>query len=99
MGEPKATEMPAAAAADKTSRLRATKTDAVSINNDLTSQVGSRVRLPSFSLIFLKGLVNRLATQHATCTKGPSFPSHIPEPTARHCNSRVSMRRSAASSS
>lgn len=25
-----------------------------------------------------------LAQQHATCTKGPSLPSHIPDPTAKH---------------
>lgn len=28
--------------------------------------------------------MNKFATQHATCTSGPSLPSHIPEPTERH---------------
>jgi hypothetical protein len=30
--------------------------------------------------------MNMFAQQHATWIKGPSFPSHNPEATARHCD-------------
>lgn len=60
MGEPKATDIPEAAAAERTSRLRA-----------------------SLSLMLLNSLMNRLAQQHATWTRGPSLPSHMPDETAR----------------
>lgn len=35
-------------------------------------------------------MINTFAQQHATCTRGPSFPSHIPDDTARTCP-RVSL--------
>lgn len=40
--------------------------------------------LPSFPFILPKSFIKRLAQQQATCTKGPSLPSHIPDATARH---------------
>lgn len=61
MGAPKATEIPAAAAAERTSRF-----------------------LASLPVRLSKGFMIMLAQQHATCTKGPSFPSHRPDETARH---------------
>jgi len=42
--------------------------------------------LPSLPLMFPNSFIKRFAQQHATCTSGPSFPSHIPDATARHCN-------------
>lgn len=31
--------------------------------------------------------MKRFAQQQATCTRGPSFPSHMPDATARHYGS------------
>jgi hypothetical protein len=39
---------------------------------------------PSLLLMLPNAFVKRLAQQHATCTSGPSLPSHIPDATARH---------------
>ena len=61
IGAPNATDMPAAAAAERTSRF-----------------------LASFWFRFSNGRMMILAQQHATCTKGPSFPSHKPDATERH---------------
>lgn len=41
---------------------------------------------PSFSSMMGNNLMKRFAQQQATWTKGPSFPSHMPDATARHCN-------------
>lgn len=42
--------------------------------------------IPSLLFNASKGFIMILAQQHATCTKGPSLPSHIPDPTAKHLN-------------
>jgi hypothetical protein len=39
---------------------------------------------PSFVLRIGKALIKRFAQQHATCTSGPSLPSHKPDATATH---------------
>jgi hypothetical protein len=59
MGDPKATDMPAAAAAESTSRFLATAK--LVSDEGLTSQV-----LPSLLLILSKRFMNKFAQQHAT---------------------------------
>jgi hypothetical protein len=49
-------------------------------------RVKPKVDQPSLSFILPNSFMKRFAQQHATCTSGPSFPSHIPDATARHCN-------------
>jgi hypothetical protein len=49
--------------------------------------------LPSFPFIFTNIFKIRFAQQHATCTSGPSLPSHIPDATARHCDSQGMAQR------
>jgi hypothetical protein len=70
--------MPAAAAAERISLLRATS---VSFGQFLWIDR----RLPSFVFSMGKAFKNKLAQQQATCTRGPSLPNHKPEATARHC--------------
>lgn len=79
MGEPNATDIPAAAAAESTSLFRATTCQRQII-------VGICNVLPSFPLIFPNNFMKRFAQQQATWTSGPSFPSHIPDATAKHCS-------------
>lgn len=71
--------MPEAAAADSTSLLRA------GAGQTKRCDDGGERPLPSFSLMTGKSLMKRFAQQHATCTRGPSFPSHMPDATDRHC--------------
>lgn len=80
MGEPNATDIPAAAAADRTSRFRAARGQKWQQNRNV--EKGG----PSLSFILPNSFMKRFAQQHATCTRGPSFPSHIPDATARHCD-------------
>lgn len=81
MGEPKATDMPEAAAADRTSRFRAGSWSACA---DTTGEGETAAGAsPSLPLMLPKSLMKRLAQQQATWTKGPSLPSHMPDPTAR----------------
>lgn len=62
MGEPNATEIPDAAAADKTSLLRAINGSAWILRRERLIEECT----PSLSLIVLKNLMKILAQQHAT---------------------------------
>src|SRR4051812_41728570 len=77
MGAPNATEIPAAAAAESTSRFRATSLAEY-------EERWKRRGIPSLPFRLGKGFIMILAQQHATCTSGPSFPSHNPDATERH---------------
>lgn len=79
IGDPKATDIPAAAAADRTSRFRAMKFSQARKPESERAQF-----IPSFPLMLPNNFMKRFAQQHATCTRGPSLPSHIPDATARH---------------
>lgn len=79
MGAPKATEIPAAAAADKTSRFRA-----IPYGKDIAIQWAHLEHVPSLWFRLPKGFNIKLAQQHATCTSGPSLPNHNPDATERH---------------
>lgn len=52
-------------------------------------EVGNPV-LPSFLVNGSNIFINRFAQQHATWTRGPSFPSQSPEATARHFDIGIS---------
>ncbi len=78
MGDPKATEMPAAAAAESTSRFRAmTEASAVITLIEAHKSPSLLVKVPNI-------FISKLAQQQATWTKGPSLPSHRPDATAKH---------------
>lgn len=81
MGAPNATEIPAAAAADNTSRFLA----AYIVQFMRQSWIYRACNVPSFLLRLSKGFIIRFAQQQATWTRGPSFPSHKPDATERHC--------------
>lgn len=87
MGEPKATDMPEAAAAESTSRFRAVE---VSLLSSVIISQGTNI--PSLLLMLGNSFVKRLAQQQATWTKGPSLPSHSPDATARTCHVNIESR-------
>lgn len=70
--------MPDAAAAERTSLFRAGNGQA------RVKRAQEERTIPSFSFMAGESLMNRFEQQHATCTKGPSLPSHMPEATAKH---------------
>lgn len=79
MGDPKATDIPAAAAAESTSRFRA--------EHQIRRRSSFKLRIsdvPSLPLMLTNNFMKTFAQQHATCTSGPSLPSHIPDATDRH---------------
>jgi len=77
-GAPKATETPAAAAAERISRCRAEEkaTSVKRTNSEIDFDS------PPFPLRETKGFMISSPTQQATCTSGPSFPKLNPEATA-----------------
>lgn len=79
MGAPNATEIPEADAADRTSRFVA-----IFLGKNVEFQCDYSAHVPSLLFKLPKGRKIRLAQQHATCTSGPSLPSHKLDATERH---------------